>query len=231
MTVGGLFYFKCCNDFFFIRRPIMFQFHNISACVFSDLDETTVIKFSYKGKPAYLYIRSHDLFYNGAFGNDCKYQMNLNGEPEYIYMKNLDNQGWICLNDKYDDIYSQVSDLYDEKYEDGDDPYESLLDFAKDEFQKDDVVIYEFVELLENQLAKDVVYKDPLTWFIHSVLNISVEHTDFFENHIDFDFTILDKQYSFLQSYDYYALRQNKVLSDEVCSTLEQKDEDGKRKI
>lgn len=214
---------------FFLRRPIMFQFHNISACVFSDLDETTVIKFLYKGQPAYLYIRSHDLFYNGAFGNDCKYQMNLNGEPEYMYMKNLDRT-MICLNDKYDDIYSQVSDLYDEKYGD-DDPYESLLDFAKDEFQKDDVVIYEFVELLENQLAKDVVYKDSLTWFVHSVLNISVEHTDFFETHIDFDFTILDNDYSFLQSYDYYALHQNKVLLDKVSSTLEQKEEGEQRKI
>lgn len=215
---------------FFLRRPIMFQFHNISAWVFSDLDETTVIEFLYQNKPAYLYIRSHGLYYSGAFGNDFKNQMKHNREPEYIYMKYLDRT-MICLNDKYDDIYSRISDLYNEKYEDTDEVYDSLLDFAKDEFSKDEVVIYEFVELLENQLSEDVVYEDSLTWFIHSVLNIYVEHTDFFETYIDFDFTILDKQYSFLQSYDYYALHQNKVLLDQISSALEQKDEGEQRKI
>lgn len=209
----------------------MFKFYNVSACVFSDLDETTVIEFLYKGEPAYLYIRSHDLFYSGAFGNDFKYQMKLNGEPEYIYMKNLDKQGMVCLNDKYDEIYSRISDLYDEKYEDDDEVYDSLLDFAKDEFPKDDVVIYEFVELLENQLSEDVVYEDSLTWFIHSLLNIYAEHNQFFETHIDFDFIILDNDYSFLQVYEYYALHQQKVLLAKVAGNLNQKDEDKHRKM
>lgn len=210
----------------------MFKFYNISARVFSNFDETTVIPFLYKNKPSYLYIRSHGLFYNGAFGNDCKYQMKLNGEPEYIYMKNLDKQGMVCLNDKYDEIYSRISDLYDKKYEDDDDgPYESLLDFAKGKFPKDDVVIYEFVELLENQLSEDVVYEDSLTWFIHSVLNIYVDHTEFFETYIDFDFTILENDYSFLQVYEYYVLHQQKVLLDKVSLALEQKEESEQRKI
>lgn len=190
---------------------LAFNFSPISWHHFSEqIHETTIIPFLYYQRKAYVFVLSHDNQYDGAFGNFMKMQIQMNQEHSAAMMDQFDYDGALCLNDIYDEIESVARTMYEEDEETQ--IYDTLWDCVQEFGTQDEKVVYEFVELLEKELAQTVIYNNPVVWLVHSLLCISLSRPEFFEKHIGFDFNELERpEFSMLKGNQYYINHKNSV--------------------
>lgn len=206
------------------------------------LNNTTVLQFKFKEKPAYLLVKKHYSMH-GAFGNNWKWQnLELNNQQTAIwnYIRKLDENFTYCLNDTYD----QINDLYEDFWSEYDEENlteenfnffqkltedSDIVDFTKKcgIFTKEKCFVVEFVTLLEeniSELEEKLQNCTDSELLLQSILYIQHKNRDFFEENIYFDESIIKQMKETFVVKGYFSYKSMKELD----STLKKKNSDKK---